>query len=473
MALYLSSRKKLLGLLWGGLSLTSAFLIFASGARGALLASGAGLLLFFILDRGKSHLRKILLLLLAGLIFLSGSLLLEGVRSGVSRSWEKVAMVSSFREGSVGARFLWWRVSLEMIRAHPVGGTGTGTFREAYPLFQRKFFQDSSSAPWVPRVRAAWKENYNATVEAPHNEYLHIAAEMGLPGFLLFAAFASLLLLGQVRRRSGSPPSWKNGCTASCLAILVASFFGFPLHLPSTGVPFFLMAGLLNYHEVEPVEPGEVKKRGDLLFGILSVLIACLALLQLIHQGKVFESGRHLYQAVGYHLSGKIDRALQDLAQAKRLNPQDPEIDYWLGLSHLSAGRLHSAKEFLERAKSCFNSPRLYLTLGAIGADLQEVSAAESLYREGIATYPGLAPLHARLGALYAHEGRFPEALRELEQAREMDPFYAETHHFLGHLFYRWGRPREAHRSLKYFLQLASPSDPRRRLDLDLMRKIE
>jgi len=196
-------------------------------------------------------------------------------------------------------------------------------------------------------------------------------------------------------------------------------------------------------------------------------------LLQLIQQAKVFESGRYLYRAIGHHLSGKTDQALEDLAEAKRLNHQDPEIDYWLGLTYLSVGHLHSAKEFLERAKSSFSSPRLYLMLGAMDADLHGVSAAKALYQEGIATYPGLAPLHARLGALYAQEGRFQEALRELEGAQAMDPFYAETHHFLGHLFYRLGRLREAHQSLKYFLQLAPSSDPRRPLDLDLMRKIE
>jgi tetratricopeptide (TPR) repeat protein len=60
-----------------------------------------------------------------------------------------------------------------------------------------------------------------------------------------------------------------------------------------------------------------------------------------------------------------------------------------------------------------------------------------------------------------------------LEQARSIDPFYAETHHFLGHLFYRLGRTREAKESLGRFLQLAPTTDTRRPLDLDLMRRIK
>lgn len=472
LSLYLSSQKKPESLLWGTLSLTSGFALVATRARGPLLAGAAGLLLFLILERFQLHLRRLLLLLLAALILISGALFFEGTRSALIRSWEKVTMASSFSQGSVGARLLWWRVSAEMIRAHPLLGTGIGTFREAYPSFQRKFFQEPSSASWIPRVRAAWKDNYNAMVEAPHNEYLHVAAEMGLPGFFLFILFALLLLGGQLQSSSAGPPSWKNGCTASCFATLIASFFGFPLHLPSTGMIFFLLAGLITHREDVPKEAKETKKRTHLFFGTLLVLVACLVLLQWIHQAKVLQSGRHLYRSVGHQISGQPNRALEGLADAKRLNPQDPEIDYWLGLTHLSMGRLRSAEDFLGRAKSSFNSPRLYLTLGGIHADLKDPSTAEALYQEGIATYPGLAPLHARLGALYAQQGRYYQALQELRRAQKMDPFYAETHHFLGHLLYRMGRPREACQSLRDFLQLAAPSDPRRPLDQDLMQRI-
>jgi cytochrome c-type biogenesis protein CcmH/NrfG len=361
---------------------------------------------------------------------------------------------------------------MDMIKERPLLGVGTGRFQEAYPDFQRKFFRGFASASWVPKVAAGWKGNYNASVEAPHNEYLQIAAEMGLPGLTLFSAFLLYLLVGGIRRGGASSPSWRNGCVAGCFAILVASFFGFPLHVPATGALFFLLAGLLG--PPGGASPGRQTEgsRGDPLFGTLLVLLAALVLLQLIQQGKVLGSGRYLYRAIGYQLSGKAERALADLSEAKRLNPQDPEIDYWLGMLRLSAGSLNSARSSLEKAKSSFNSPQLYLTLGAIYSDLGQADVAEAVYREGIATYPGLAPLHAKLGALYARSKRYEEAVANLKQAEEMDPSYAETYHFLGHIFYRLGRPDEAYRSFERFLQLSPPTDPRQRLDRDLMRKI-
>jgi predicted Zn-dependent protease len=360
-----------------------------------------------------------------------------------------------------------------MIQAHPLWGTGTGTFREAYPIHQRRFFQDPASAPWVPKVAAAWKDNYNATVEAPHNEYLHIAAETGWVGILLYFVFVGLLLKGSISRRAIPHPMWTNGCAAGCFAILVTSFFGFPLHLPSTGLVFAMMAGLLLPHREIPSGEIEGERKGDPLFGTLLVLVACLALLQLIYQGKVFASGRHLYQAIGHQLSMKADRSLEELMEAKRLNPKDPEIDYWLGSVYLSLGRLDLAQDHLQRAKSSFNSPRMYLTLGSVLSDLRKLPEAEALYREGIETYPGLAPLHTGLGAFYGRSQRYEEAIQELVKAREIDPSLPETYHLLGHAFYRVGSNREAYQNLQHFLSLAPSSDPRRHLDSSLMRSLK
>jgi len=473
LSLCLSSASRALSIFWAGLTLGSAFLIWVSGSRGALLGAAGGIVFLFFLDRGKGHLRKSVFLVVAALVLLSSSLFMEGTRKGFFRTWQKVAAISSPAEGSAGARQLWWRISLEMIRAHPLWGTGTGTFREAYPIYQRRFFQDPASAPWVPKVAAAWRDNYNATVEAPHNEYLHIGAEMGAVGILLYSAFIWLLLKGSISRRAIPQPSWRNGCSAGCLAIFVASFFGFPLHLPSTGLIFAMMAGLLISCGGIPSEENERERKGDPLFGTLLVLLACLALLQLIHQGKVFASGRHLYQAIGHQLSRKVDRSLDELSEAKRLNPKDPEIDYWLGSTYLSLGRLDLAQDRLQRAKSSFNSPRLYLTLGSILSDLRRLPEAEALYREGIETYPGLAPLHSGLGAFYGRIQRYEEAIKELVKAREIDPSLPETYHLLGHAFYRLGQNREAHQSLQHFLSLAPSSDPRRHLDLSLMRSLK
>jgi|GEM_PF-2961032 putative inorganic carbon (HCO3(-)) transporter len=458
--------------LGGGLLLASLFLILVSGARAALLAALGGSAFFWWEGRRRFLWRRLGPLLVAVLVLVGAGMWVPGVRDSLYRSPKKLAAMGAVGEGSAGARLLWWRISLEMIKARPFLGTGTGTFREAYPDFQRQFFQKQRARVWIERVKAAWKDNYNATVEAPHNEYLQMAAEMGLPGLLLFLAF--LFFLFRSPREGGSPLSvWQSGARAGCFSLLLASAFAFPLHRPSTGLLFFLLAALLGPQPQE-VGEGEAEKRegGDALFGLLLVLIACLLLLQFIQQGRAFASGLHLYRGIGYHLAGKSGLALEEIGEAKALNPKDREIDYWAGLVHLRAGRLHSAREFLRVAQASFSSPHLLLLRAEIQADLKDREGAHTLYQEAIRTYPGLAPLHAGLGALYAREGRYAQALAELERAKEADPSYAETYHFLGHLHLRRGQIKEAQEAWDRFLALAPQGHPWRPLDQRLLNRL-
>jgi O-antigen ligase len=67
-------------------------------------------------------------------------------------------------ESSVGARLDFYRNSLAILREHPLAGTGTGGFAKAY----------------ADRVRGT--EAY--VTRNPHNEYLLIATQVGIAGFL-------------------------------------------------------------------------------------------------------------------------------------------------------------------------------------------------------------------------------------------------------------------------------------------------
>ncbi len=72
---------------------------------------------------------------------------------------------------SLGMRLDWWANSLELIREKPLLGHGTGSF----PLKQQELIKDSRTRP----------------SDNPHNEYLFIGVQLGLPGM---AAFILLLL---------------------------------------------------------------------------------------------------------------------------------------------------------------------------------------------------------------------------------------------------------------------------------------
>ncbi|SED42716.1 O-antigen ligase [Amycolatopsis tolypomycina] len=111
---------------------------------------------------------------------------------------------------NVDTRELRWQAAARMLTAHPVLGVGPGGFREHYAA-----------------------ESHNAEVDeqtpVAHNMYLEVAAELGLPGFALFAGVVGVAAVASERtvRRAGPGPQRTEAVAiqASLLAVLVTSTF--------------------------------------------------------------------------------------------------------------------------------------------------------------------------------------------------------------------------------------------------------
>jgi len=71
------------------------------------------------------------------------------------------------------ARIQSWETGLKMVKAHPVFGVGPYNFQSEYSHYLVEKYLDSS--------------NYRA--RAPHNAFVALAAESGIPSMLLFIGF--------------------------------------------------------------------------------------------------------------------------------------------------------------------------------------------------------------------------------------------------------------------------------------------
>ncbi|WP_157778472.1 O-antigen ligase family protein [Massilia violaceinigra] len=86
-----------------------------------------------------------------------------------------------------GLRMSYLRAGTGIIVAHPLAGLGTGSFAEVY----------------APTARQDWPEDKLAeTRHQPHSEFLLIAAQLGLPGLLLYFAMLGSLLRPALAVRS-------------------------------------------------------------------------------------------------------------------------------------------------------------------------------------------------------------------------------------------------------------------------------
>ncbi|MET1074780.1 MAG: O-antigen ligase family protein [Umezawaea sp.] len=108
---------------------------------------------------------------------------------------------------NVDTRELRWQAAARILTEHPLLGVGPGGFRQEY---------------------AGMSHNAEVDEQTPvaHNMYLEVAAELGLPGFLLFAGLIGTAVVASERAlRRGADRHQVVAVQAGLLAVVVASTF--------------------------------------------------------------------------------------------------------------------------------------------------------------------------------------------------------------------------------------------------------
>ncbi len=162
--------------------LAAFFLTYSRGAFYAMLIS-----LFFNLILMKKI--RIALAALACLALLV--LTVPSLRYNFVKTLEK-------KDITILERRDYWEVASGMIKRHPLLGVGVNTYHAKFPAYATD-----------PAVRQAY----------PHNSYLQMASEIGIPGLLVF-----FLILGWSLARSLRPDPEQNGPVVAALRIALTAF---------------------------------------------------------------------------------------------------------------------------------------------------------------------------------------------------------------------------------------------------------
>ena len=153
------------------------------------------------------------------MFFFAAALLFYVLYGGV------LPLLARFEKGGLGfgTRLKVWEAALRAARDFRWFGTGLGTFREIFPLYN----------PGLQK-----------TFDFAHNDYVNLLVETGLAGSLFalafFASFARGVYNYYGRRR---PSCFTAGLLASVAYMLVHSFLDFNLHIPSNAITFSAIAG--------------------------------------------------------------------------------------------------------------------------------------------------------------------------------------------------------------------------------------
>ncbi|HEX3280232.1 MAG TPA: O-antigen ligase family protein [Pyrinomonadaceae bacterium] len=140
-----------------------------------------------------------------------------------------------------------WGVTLDIIRNHPVIGTGLGAFGVVYTGYDSR--------------------NGLYRLEQAHNDYLQVLSDGGIVGAVLGLFFlGALFRMGFVRRESRDDfrRGVATGALAGCFAALVHSFFDFTLHTTANTLLFLVLAALATMNgRVEEVHSRRKKKKRE------------------------------------------------------------------------------------------------------------------------------------------------------------------------------------------------------------------
>src|SRR5437870_7281096 len=120
-----------------------------------------------------------------------------------------------------------WAVTLDVIKAYPIVGSGLGSLGVIYTRYD--------------------SHNGLLRLEQAHNDYLQTLSDGGIIGGVLGLAFIVILFRQGFARRETDDRFRRGvatGALAGCFAVLVHSFFDFTLHTPSNALLFLMLAAL-------------------------------------------------------------------------------------------------------------------------------------------------------------------------------------------------------------------------------------
>lgn len=175
---------------------------------------------------------------------------------------------------STGARLLMWKSTIQMTLAHPLTGTGWGTFADYYPAY-RSLLENTTSGQFA------------------HNDYLQLAAEGGIPALLLQLGLM-LGLLFQLKRslkRASDPAGLESvALLLSALALFIHAGVNFIFYFAFMNI----LAGLYLARAAQLVEPARniplpsfeqiSRPIKYLLAGFIALLLAAPLLIHLTAQ---------------------------------------------------------------------------------------------------------------------------------------------------------------------------------------------
>jgi O-antigen ligase len=364
-------------------------------SRGAWLAAGIGFILWVVMEWRKEWWRRRLL------IWLGGSGLLAAL---IWLSWklsDSLPTLGKFLERPELSSLVWrWHIlqwTWAMALDHPWWGVGPGAFPVALTHYQR-----------IPYVSS----------ENPHNLYLELAAEYGLPAAILTLCALVVFLgrLGKSIRQSAesNPTKWgRIALLVSLTAFAIHSFVDLDWSFPAISATVTTMIGLTCAH-LPRMFPREILTR-SFWRAVLIVLLLVAAFMSVTrYYASTLVTWARLALA-----SRDAPVAQQELTWALRLNPLSFPAHQWMAWARLLSGDPRGAADTAEQTvRIAPSDPNSHYLAGEIAAASRRWRVAEDRFQAALDLAPfAQLRFHAALVESAVNAGRNAEARFRYDRA--------------------------------------------------------
>lgn len=174
-----------------------------------------------------------------------------------------------------------------------------------------------------------------------------------------------------------------------------------------------------------------------------------------LYRGKERDKFLGLLEDAEYALLAfDVQQAVTRLEQAHQLDPANHELAYFLAETFFNDGGNEAALGYFTRVLAV--KPNHFESLvysGVLWHEDGDAGRAEELLKRAVALYPEAFLPAFSLGAVYAAQGRLPQAVVFLERAVESDPL-PQAYHLLGGCCFEMGKLTAAIRYLKEAVRL-------------------
>ncbi len=412
-------------ILWGFCAFVLAATILPTYSKGAMATLAVGLLAFLVLlarQRGTAaRLARILLSLAVAalLVFALVAWQSDAIRGRITATLGPESTSNMFR-------IFTWRGTIRMAQAYAVTGIGPAAFKYAYPKYATTGY-----------------------VEASHQDYLQMFAELGVVGGMVFLWLIAAVLATGKRALSSQTDFREQALTIGAICCIVSltfnSLLDYGWYMGATNLTFWLAAGILVYqahgraHATLPqADDARTRRRRaparemqalGLLAAMMGVCIAvALSLLVTVRSAlaqRAVARGDATATLSGGSPEEQRNALYLSLAQYDKARAYDPKwADAWERYAFILASVQgpDPAIDILKHAATLRpTSFRPFFTMGRIYQSYSRYDEAVDAFRRALALYPNHTKSLGQLAEVYKRMGDHEKALETYRELATLE----------------------------------------------------